>query len=150
MGFPWLFGVAAAGNADALVSALSQARGHDHFTARFTRNALANAGLRRQARQCVLSHIKELRRVVRKHELYVIPAALVLWHITDSRRVDRPKAQANGSAVGTSSEGEDHLPVVAEKQVALAERAAGQHLNGVHGAGVVLDDGDEFLVLRAG
>jgi len=37
----------------------------------------------------------------------------------------------------------------AEKQIPFAERTAGQHLDGVHGAGVVLDDGDEFLVAGA-
>jgi hypothetical protein len=39
------------------------------------------------------------------------------------------------------------LAVVTKNKVSLAERAAGDELDGVGGTGIVLDDGDEFLIL---
>jgi hypothetical protein len=41
------------------------------------------------------------------------------------------------------------LTVITKDEVALPERASGNELNGIDRAGVVLHDGNEFLVLRS-
>jgi hypothetical protein len=53
---------------------------------------------------------------------------------------------AHGLAVGASEERVRVLAPVAVHEVALAERAAGQHLDRVDAAHVRLDDGDDLLV----
>jgi len=58
-------------------------------------------------------------------------------------------ANTDGAPRGAEGEDVDVLAVVAEVEVALAECAAGDHLDGVDGARVVLDDRDQLLVLGA-
>ena len=144
----FLFSTLITRDTDVLLPPFAQARGHDHLAARLARDAFPDSRRRRQAGQGVLADLEELRRVARQ-QVFDLPATtLVLRHLVDVRRPGRTKAEPNRSSVGPGGEGEDHLAVIAEEQVALAERAAGQHLDGVHGAGVVLDDGDQFLVAR--
>jgi len=53
----------------------------------------------------------------------------------------------NTRSRSSREEGIDRLPVIAKDKIALSERASCQYLDRIDATGIVLDNGDDFLII---
>ena len=117
---------------------------HRRLATSVTLDGLVNAGALRQLRGDLL----DLEQLVERHHQHP-PRAFVLRLRRVTRSSLRLRREAHRLPVAAAGDRVHVLAIVAEEEVALAEGAAGQHLDGIHAAGVVLDDGDQLLVFVA-